>query len=172
MNNRAIDQGLRAASLLWTGVMAGFFFAFSSAVMPGLDDSDPLAAMEAMQAINDAVINAVFAIAFFGAPLICLVTMVRSLRRGGLASWLVVVGCAIYLVGVFGVTVGFNVPLNEELARRNLAQADAAPAMVDYIATWSTWNDVRTLSGLAAFALLALSQFFENGGEVSRGSTA
>ena len=47
----------RSAATLWVGVMAGFFYAFSAVVMPGLSAADPAVAIEAMQAINAAVRN-------------------------------------------------------------------------------------------------------------------
>ena len=101
------DRVLRFLCMLWVGVMAGFFFAFTVLVMPGLDAIEPLAAMGAMQAINDAVRNALFAIGFFGAVLLCLAVILRSLiRRGGFAAWIALAGAAIYVFGVFGVTVG------------------------------------------------------------------
>ena len=76
------DNGVWLIGLcaLWTGVMAGFFYAFSVLVMPGLErkESSPPAAMAAMQGINNAVQNPLFALFFMGAPLLCLMVVVRA----------------------------------------------------------------------------------------------
>ena len=51
----------------------------------------------------------------------------------------------IYLVGAFGVTTLFNVPLNGEIAPLDPARPGNAGAMVSYITEWTLWNHVRTL---------------------------
>lgn len=66
-------------------------------------------------------------------------------------------GAVVYLVGVFGVTVGFNVPLNDDLAPLDPTRPENAAAMTAYLADWRVWNDVRTVTGLAASALMAAS---------------
>lgn len=141
--------------------MAGFFFAFTAVVMPGLDATEPLEAMSAMQAINDAARNPLFGIGFFGAMVLCVAVILVSLvRPGGSPSWAALAGAVIFIVGVFGVTLGFNVPLNETLATLNPALPENAPAMTAYIEDWSFWNNVRTFAGVLAFGLLASSIAF------------
>ncbi|MGB3635717.1 MAG: anthrone oxygenase family protein [Rubrobacteraceae bacterium] len=167
-----LERVLRFLCMLWVGVMAGFFFAFTVLVMPGLDATEPLAAMSAMQAINDAVRNALFAIGFFGAMVLCLaVILVSLIRRGGSASWTALAGAVIYIVGVFGVTVGFNVPLNETLATLDPTLPENAPSMTAYIEDWSFWNNVRTLANVLAFGLLASSIAFGRDLETERSSS-
>lgn len=152
-----LDRGLRLLSTLWVGVMAGFFFAFSAVVMPGLDVADPAAAMAAMQGINDIVVNPAFALFFFGAPVLCLGSIVRALIRRDRLAWLELVAAAVYLVGVFGVTVAFNVPLNDDLARLDPTVPTQARTMTIYIDDWTVWNHVRTATGLLAFGLFAVA---------------
>ena len=152
-----VDRALRLLGTLWVGIMAGFFFAFSAVVMPGLDVADPNAALDAMQSINDVVVNPAFALFFFGAPMLCLAAIARALVRCDRLSILELVAAVVYLAGVFGVTVAFNVPLNDELATLDPTVPANAPAMTAYIAEWTLWNHVRTVSGLIAFALFAAS---------------
>ena len=156
-----LDRVLRFLCTFWVGIMAGFFFAFTTLVMPGLDATEPLAAMGAMQAINDAVSNALFALGFFGAMVLCVAVILRSLvRRSGFSSWAALAGAVVYVIGVFGVTVGFNVPLNESLAVLDPTLPENALAMTTYIEDWSFWNDVRTFSNVLSFGLLASSVAF------------
>ena len=149
---------LRLACAVWVGAMAGFFFAFSFVVMPGLGAMEPLAALASMQAINLAVRNAVFALGFFGALVLCVAVALHALiRRDAPACLLALAGTLIYLVGAFGVTTLFNVPLNGEIAPLDPARPENAQAMVSYIAEWTLWNHVRTLASFTAFVLLVLS---------------
>ena len=108
---------LYLACAVWVGVMAGFFFAFSFVVMPGLGAMEPLAALASMQAINLAVRNAVFALVFFGALILCIGVALHALIRRDAPAWRLALPAAlIYLTGAFGVTTLFNVPLNAEIA--------------------------------------------------------
>lgn len=167
-----LDRTLRMLGTLWVGIMAGFFFAFSFVVMPGLDETEPLAAMASMQAINDAVSNAAFALGFFGAPVICLAIIATALVRRRGPALLGLVAAVIYLTGVFGVTVASNVPLNDELALLDATLPANAPAMVEYIRDWNSANHIRTLAGFTAFAMLAVSLLLELRREEPRGTTA
>ena len=91
---------LYLACAVWVGVMAGFFFAFSFVVMPGLAAMEPLAALASMQAINLAVRNAVFALVFFGALILCIGVAIHALIRRDAPAWRLALPAAlIYLVG-------------------------------------------------------------------------
>ncbi|MDE0330376.1 MAG: DUF1772 domain-containing protein [Nitrospinae bacterium] len=152
---------LRLACAVWVGVMAGFFFAFSFVVMPGLAAMEPLAALASMQAINLAVRNAVFALGFFGALILCVAVALHAFLRRDAPAWRLALSAAlIYLIGAFGVTLAFNVPLNGGIAPLDTARPENAGAMVSYISEWTLWNHVRTLASLAAFVLLLLSLRF------------
>ena len=62
----------------------------------------------------------------------------------------------VYLVGCFGVTVVFNVPMNEALAGMDLSQeATRTYWSGTYVPRWTFWNTVRTVAcGVAAALLL------------------
>ncbi len=64
-------------------------------------------------------------------------------------------GSALYLLGVVGTTIAFHVPRNDALATLDpLTQHDHWQA---WLQAWVRGNLVRTLSGLVASGLLALS---------------
>lgn len=160
------DRSLQLVATVWVGVMAGFFWAFTAVVMPGLDadETAPLVAMEAMQGINDVVRSAQFAVFFFGAPLLCLALAARAaLRRDSLWRLAEAAGAILYVLGVFVVTFARNVPLNDDLAALDAADPANGPTMAIWIEDWTAWNDVRTIAGLLAFALLAASLVFGQG---------
>jgi uncharacterized membrane protein len=141
---------LTLVTALGCGLVAGVFFAFSSFVMPALDRLPDGRAVEAMQSINKLAVTPVFMTAVFGTALACAV-----LGVWGVLSWerpaarWVVAGAALYLLGAVLVTGAGNVPLNDALAR-----ADQWPG---YVRDWTLLNHVRTVTSLAAAALLTVA---------------
>ncbi len=150
------------AGLCLFALMAGFFWSFSVVVMPGLGRLDPTAALGAMQAINVAVRNAVFAAGFFGAALLSPVLVVAGLVR---RDWLTAAAGAVYLALVFAVTLTCNVPINEALAALTPADAPAAAVLLD---RWVWWNHLRSAASAAAFVLL-LGPWIRRDGPAAQG---
>jgi uncharacterized membrane protein len=146
-------HALLLLGLLACALIAGFFYAYSVSVMPGLSATDPLAATYAMRSINAVIRTPAFAFSFFGAltfPLAAaLVVQRRAARVLALSSGLV------YGIGGVGVTFAVNVPLNEALAAAAPTAASAADLWNRYATPWTAWNHVRTLASMMAFALLA-----------------
>jgi uncharacterized membrane protein len=66
------------------------------------------------------------------------------------------VGGALYLVGSLLVTVVFNVPKNDALASIVPADPDSADLWAGYLASWTTWNHVRTVASLASLSSLII----------------
>jgi uncharacterized membrane protein len=89
----------------------------------------------------------------FGTAALCLaVAVVALLGNVGAGGMFIVVGAAAYLLGVIGVTMACNVPLNERLDRVDADGPTAAAAWSHYQQRWRAWNHVRTLGALAATA--------------------
>ncbi len=140
-------------SLLFSGAVFGFFYAWVCSTLWGLDIADPNVAIVAMQAMNANVRNWVFAPAFFGTPVVlaatALVAWVSAERR---AALLFAAGGVLYLVGGMILTITVHVPMNEALALVE-APLDAARAQETwqaYSVPWQRWNIVRAVaSGLA-----------------------
>lgn len=157
---------LSLISLLLSGAIFGFFYAWVCSTMWGLDRTDPNTAIAAMQAMNASVRNATFAPAFFATPFVLLLTGFTA-RRGGarLAAASFTLGGLVYLGGGLILTMMVNVPLNEALAQITLPlpAEQAAQVWQDYSAPWQVWNQTRTVfSGLALLlcgcGLLSLSR--------------
>ena len=145
-------------SALGSGLMAGFFFAFSVSVMTALGRLPPAQGIAAMRSINVVVINPVFLIAFFGTAVACVAVAISALstwHRPGAAYLLA--GGLLYLVGSFLVTIAFNVPRNNALAAVDPASAAGAALWASYLTAWTAWNHVRTAAALAAAASLTVA---------------
>lgn len=137
-------------------VVAGIFYAFSSFVMPALGRVPDEHGHGAMNAINVAVYTPSFMILFIGTALLSAVLAVWSLFSiENLASQLVLVGSLLYLVGCFGVTIAFNVPLNRRLAEADAGSGDALWRR--FLREWTIWNTVRTIAAGIGSALFILA---------------
>lgn len=148
---------LTFAAALGSGIVAGIFFAFSTFVMQALGRLAPAAGIAAMQHINVTVINPVFFAAFFGTAIVALAAVLLALLQWQTApALLIVAGAALYIVGCVGVTMWFNVPLNNALEAAAPESAEGAALWTRYLADWTWWNSFRTVaSGLAMIAFVA-----------------
>ena len=152
--NRRLEKFLVILSLLSSGAMFGFFFAWVCSTMWGLDTANPNVSIAAMQAMNASVRNWVFAPAFFGTPILLIVTALVILKCGKrqVAICFAMAGI-LYVLGVMLPTFLANVPLNEGLALIEipLEPATAQDAWQNYSSPWQDWNMIRTL--VAGFVL-------------------
>jgi uncharacterized membrane protein len=145
-------------SALGTGLMAGFFFAFSILVMKALGAIQPAQGISAMQSINVVVINPWFMTPFMGMAVlsgIMIITAIVRWSEPGAAY--ILAGGLLYSLGTFGVTMLFNVPRNNALAAVVPTSAEGAALWADYLVSWTQWNHVRTIAALASAAAFTLA---------------
>ena len=144
-------------AILAYALVGGVFLAFSDFIMRSLALTGGVGGVEAMQVINREVFRWVFMALFLG-----MAGVSRVVAGSGAANlshpsgMLILLAGIVYLVGCFGVTVFFNVPMNEALARMDLSQeATSAYWTGTYLPRWTFWNSVRTVAcGLSAALLL------------------
>jgi uncharacterized membrane protein len=149
---------LRLVAAIGCGLIAGVFFAFSTFVMPALARLQPLQGIGAMQSINITAINPLFMIALFGTALACFFLAVSVLLKWQQSGAIyLLLGSLLYLVGTIGVTIAFNVPLNDALAIVKPDSLEGANLWAKYLTDWTLWNHVRTIAALAAAALFAIA---------------
>lgn len=134
------------------GLVAGVFLSFSDFVMRSLDRADPTAGVEVMQAINREVFKSLFMVLLLGLTALSPLLMGYAyLQLAGPASVAIMTGGALYLAGVFAVTLVFNVPMNNRLAAKDHAGAEAATYWTQtYRPRWTFWNGVRALASAAS----------------------
>jgi uncharacterized membrane protein len=149
---------LKLFAVLGCGLIAGVFFAFSTFVMSALARRPPAQGIAAMQSINITVINPWFMTAFLGTAVACILLTISSLLKWNQPGAVyLLIGSLLYLVGTLGVTIVFNVPLNDALATVKPESTDGANLWASYLTNWTLWNHVRTASALAASALLTIA---------------
>lgn len=145
-------------SALGCGLIAGVFFAFSVFVMNALARLQPAQGIAAMQSINITAINPLFMVMLFGTAAACLFLAVFSLLKWHQPSTAYLLfGSLLYLVGTIFVTIAFNVPLNDALAKVQPDSPDSESLWSSYLANWTFWNHIRTIASLAAAALLTMA---------------
>ena len=146
---------LAFASAVGSALVAGIFFAFSTFVMHALARLPTEQGIAAMQSINITVINPFFMGAFLGTGVLCVL-----LAAGGWFRWndvgakIAVIASLVYLIGAIGVTIIFNVPLNNALPAMAADSRDGAAIWARYLAEWVPWNHLRTVACLASRASL------------------
>ncbi|KPE51076.1 hypothetical protein AOB46_10385 [Chryseobacterium indologenes] len=138
-----------------TALIAGLFYAYSCSVVLGLGKLSDSEYLKAMQSINREILNPVFFVSFIGTAVLLPVT--AFLFRGQQPVFiLLLLASASYLIGVFGVTVAGNVPLNDILDKFDSAgsSADAMKKMREAFENrWNFLNNIRTVFSVISIVL-------------------
>jgi uncharacterized membrane protein len=138
-----------------SGLVAGVFGLYAHTIMRGLRKTDDRTFVAAFQAIDRAIINPLFMLAFFGALVASGVAAVLYLRDDGTVLPWVVAGFSLYLL-VVAITMVVHLPLNDGIkAAGDPARIDVAAARAAFHETrWAAWNVVRVVANTAAFGCL------------------
>lgn len=137
--------------------IGGVFLAFSDFIMRSLANASGTGGVDTMQVINREVFRWVFMVLFIGmAPMSLLIAVYGGFYVGNSTGSFILAAGVIYVIGCFGVTVFFNVPMNETLAKMDVStQATRHYWTETYLPRWTFWNTVRTIAcGLSAAFLL------------------
>lgn len=145
-----------AAATLGSGVAAGVYIAFSARVMPRLAALPAHEGIATMQQFNRNAVQPPFMIAFFGAAAACTVLGIHALAQTpkDAAAWLSIAGSAAYLAS-FAITIAYNVPRNEALARLRPGTPASAAPWLTFVREWTAANTVRAVCAGAGTAALA-----------------
>ncbi|MDR6922300.1 anthrone oxygenase family protein [Chryseobacterium sp. 2987] len=138
-----------------TALIAGLFYAYSCSVVLGLGKLSDSEYLRAMQSINREILNPVFFVSFIGAAILLPVT--AFLFRGQQPAFIFLMLASVaYLIGVFGVTVAGNVPLNDLLGKFDIAgsSAEAVKQMRETFENrWNFLNNIRTVFSVISIVL-------------------
>jgi len=138
---------ISAMATVFSAIIAGVFLTFSDFVMRSLKAAEPVAGIEAMQLINRKVYLSIFMVLLLGmAPVSMLIALIALTGVSGAAPFWLVSGGTIYVIGVFGVTMVCNVPMNKRLDVMNQKLPGTETYWVEYVTFWTRWNHVRTLA--------------------------
>ena len=140
------------------GLMAGVFGEWSHTIMRGLGKTDDRTFVGAFQALDRAIMNPLFMLAFMGALVFTGVAAVLYLRDDdhSVLPW-VALAFGLYLA-TFVITMAIHLPLNDALKAAGDPDRIANLAAVRdafHETRWVAWNIVRTIATTAAFGCLA-----------------
>jgi uncharacterized membrane protein len=147
------------SALLWfsaigCGVMCGVYFSFSTFVMSALARIAPAAGIAAFNSMNVVIVRSFFMPLFLGTTLTAAaLAAIAIFRWGEPGSLAMLIAGTVYVVGMFIVTIIFNVPLNNALAVVDPTSIDGAATWTRSVKEWSLWNHVRTITSLLASVL-------------------
>jgi uncharacterized membrane protein len=156
-----------AAGTVTMGLIAGLYFGWAVAVMPGLSGLDDRAFVDAAQELDDAIRSPLFFAAFLGALVLPAVALYQErqlgLRRA--TPWIV---AALVLYGIGTVTtMAINEPLNMDLVDAGDPSRIADPGAVrdDFEDPWVVSHIFRTVLSVAALGSLAYALVLHGRGE-------
>ncbi|MEE9361140.1 MAG: DUF1772 domain-containing protein [Cellulophaga sp.] len=146
---------------LSTGVMAGIFFTWTNAVTPGIGTLSDMGYLRALQSMNKAILNTSFRIVFITSIItVVLAPLFYYKAFPNYLFWILTAVFIIHWVGVFGVTLLGNIPLNRMLDNTNLETISVENAKIlrNTIETkWNNLNLIRTVSSTISFLILLIS---------------
>lgn len=148
-------------SILLSGLLAGLLYGYSCSVNNGLKALTDDGYLKAMQAINIVIQNPYFFISFMGSILFLpLSTWHSYMQQNSAHFYLLLSATLIYIIGVFGVTLLGNVPLNNQLAKFNIdlsSETEIKAMRMTFESAWNRFHLVRTLCAIFSFALTLLA---------------
>jgi uncharacterized membrane protein len=146
------------AAMVATALMAGLCYSYAISVMPGLARADDRTFVTVMQSINEVIQNAAFASASIGAFVFTGVAAILQWRLGRRRAARWIVASLILYVVALAITMGVNVPLNDQLASAGDPSKilDLAAVRGNFEGLWVAANVARTVA--CTLALVCLGQ--------------
>mgnify|MGYP003575908297 CR=1 FL=1 len=149
-----------------TALIAGLFYSYSCSVNPGLGKLPDEGYLAAMQSINREILNPVFFATFMGTLILLPVSTWLQYSAGASKSFLFLLAATlIYAVGVFGVTMFGNVPLNDALDKFNLHSASMEEIKSQrsmFEVPWNKLHNIRTIANIVSLVLVVIACLYAN----------
>ncbi|MCL1669843.1 DUF1772 domain-containing protein [Elizabethkingia ursingii] len=146
-----------------TALMAGLFFSYSVSVNLGLGKLADKEYLQAMQSINREILNPIFFACFFGALISLPIATFQQYHHNQTVFLLLLMASLFYIIGVFGITSVFNVPLNNKLDLLDLTRASdisIRQMRSSFEKPWNSWNTIRTFSSVISATLVIVACIF------------
>lgn len=147
-------------------LVAGFLFAFSTVVMPGMRNLNDREFIRGFRVIDGVIQNnqPVFLVVWVGSVVAVVVSAVLGIGQlDGAGRLLMILAALIYLLGVQLPTAMINVPLNNKLQALDvdsMNEATQKAARKDFESRWNLWNFIRTvLASVVSVLLIILLTF-------------
>lgn len=151
------QDGTLIAATITMGLVAGLFYTFAQAIMPGLGRSDNRTFVAGFQAIDHAINNPWQAACFGGAP--AFTTLAAALHLGAEERPLLSLTLAalVFYGATLAITFWVHVPLNNQIRATGNPDhvADLAAVRAGFEPRWIRWNLARAVLTTTAFGCLS-----------------
>ncbi len=151
---------------LFSGLIAGLFYSWSISVTPGIGRLNDENYLRAFQAMNRAILNPVFFIAFFGLAILSIYLGFISINSEMTQqNWFVLLASFLYLVGIMFVTIFGNIPLNNGLEALQIDKMTAEQMELfrdGFETKWNRLNLIRTISSSLSLLFFILACIQQN----------
>jgi uncharacterized membrane protein len=142
------------AATITTGLSAGMFYVYAHDIMPGLGRANDRTFVGGFQAVDKAIVNPWFVVAYLGALVFTMLAAALHLGRNERTTvlpWLLI--ALVLYVAVLVITARVHLPLNAEIQAAGDPDqiANLAAVRERFEATWVRWNLVRTVLATIAF---------------------
>lgn len=148
-------------TVLFSGLIAGLFFSYSCSVNLGLHTLLDVEYIKTMQSIDKEIQNLYFLSVFMGLLLLFpLAAWTSYTASNKVVFYLFLISAIIYYVGVFGVTIFGNVPLNNQLAAidlSNTSQETLSMFRYQFETNWAKYHLIRTSASIISFLLAIIA---------------
>jgi uncharacterized membrane protein len=159
--NLNIGQLFQFLAVLLTGLVAGLLYGYNCSVIKGLGNLQNDVYLQSFQSINKVIQNPYFFMSFMGCLFVLpLATWISYKNSSPVIFYMLLSATVIYVVGVFGVTIFGNVPLNEQLAKFSLSTATESEILEMrkiFEKPWNNYHTIRTAASVIAFSLAIIS---------------
>ncbi|WP_373552578.1 DUF1772 domain-containing protein [Haliscomenobacter sp.] len=161
-----LSNTIHFLAALLSALLAGIFYAYSCSVNPGLQRLPDSSYLAAMQHINRVIQNPAFFLCFFGPVLLLPLSTFLHYGKSTAGFWCLLLAAVCYIIGVFGVTIAGNVPLNNQLDVFDLSKASTdglAGMRAKFEGPWNRWHNLRTFLSVLAAGLAIAGIFLKKG---------
>ena len=148
---------------LSVALITGLWYAYSCSVNLGLGKLPDREYLMGMQSINREILNPVFFATFMGSLL--LLPVCSWLNYGHPRFIFLLTASAIYAIGVFGVTIGGNVPLNNALDAFNIHSSSAQEIInqrLNFEQPWNKLHQIRAIASLISLILVLIACIYNS----------
>jgi len=149
-------------STLFCALATGFILTYAIIVMPGLSKLDDKEFMQAFQVTDRIIQNnqPIFILIWGGSIISVLGTIIISiLSLGVLEAWLIIFVSVVYLLGVQGITISIQLPLNKRIQKIDVNSTNSqtlSEVRKNFETKWNYFNNIRTSIGLFVILIFLL----------------
>jgi uncharacterized membrane protein len=148
-------------AVILVGLAAGLFYNWDCAIVQGLGNLPDKEYLSAFQSINRVILNPYFFMSFMGSLILLPIAAWMTYKTGNTSAFYFMLAAALlYIIGVFGVTIGGNVPLNDLVDKFDITNAspEAIKAMrIKFESNWNYLQHIRTYAAILAFIAAVIS---------------